>query len=123
MEQRYLRAAVAGNSKEIANIPVARWRLDTLTEEDAFDLACHDSNVQEKVLPYQFKRQQFVKHDSYEAVLTLAFHNPDEDYKKSMKMKKEKKKERAVKKARREAKIKELAENEKRKASKSIPKH
>ena len=107
---------IVANGKEIVTVSVAKWRLDTLTEEFAFDLACHESVVQEVVLPHEFERQKFVKQDSYEAVLTLTFNNPNQDYRKSMKMEKEQKKKD------REAK-KELAENEKRKAAQSLPKH
>ena len=35
-----------GNNKELAFIPVAKWKFDTLTAEEAFDLATHDNIIQ-----------------------------------------------------------------------------
>ena len=36
-----------GNFKELTRIPVAKWKFDTLTADEAFDLACHTETVQE----------------------------------------------------------------------------
>lgn len=35
-----------GNNKELAFILVAKWKFDTLTAEEAFDLATHDNIIQ-----------------------------------------------------------------------------
>ena len=30
----------------MVTIPVAKWKFDSLTEEEAFDLACHENIIQ-----------------------------------------------------------------------------
>ena len=118
---------IFANKKEVAQINVAKWRFDTLTEEDAFDLACHEDVVQRDVLPHEIMRKTFEKFDSYKAFLYITHSRPEmklspEEFEKwRLIQKEEKKRAKAEKKARRALKLKELEESEKRKIVTSIP--
>ena len=68
-----LELKVVANGKEVAKMEVAKWYFDTLTEEQAFDLACCEPNVQEKVLPHNLKEQSLTKYDAFEAVLEIIY--------------------------------------------------
>lgn len=57
---------VLGRGQELARVPVARWRFDQLTAEDAFDLACHVPAVQDHVLPHLIRGKSFTKHEAFE---------------------------------------------------------
>ena len=91
------------NKKEVVKIPVAKWYFDTLTEEQAFDLACHDNSIQDNVLPHDVNTKNFSKIDGFEAVLELFFHKTDKS-KKTMSPEEFEKKKIADKMARKEEK-------------------
>ncbi len=119
-----------GNGKELARIPVVRWKFDLLTAEDAFDLACHVPAVQEHVLPHVLRGQSFAKHEAFEATLTLNFEvvadaipGPPRLSKEERQAEKElRRREKELKKAARAKRIQEIEEAERRKATKSFPK-
>merc|ERR1712098_621293 len=64
------------NNSKVANIQVAKWYFDTLTEDQAFDLCCHDQNMQDKWLSYDVIEKKFTKIDHFEATLALTFDVP-----------------------------------------------
>ena len=51
---------------------MAKWCFDSLTEEQAFDLASCDPAVQEKVLPRQIVAKKLNKFEDFEAVLEIS---------------------------------------------------
>ncbi len=125
---------MVGKGKELARIPVAKWRFDLLTAEDAFDLACHVPEVQTHVLPHVMRGQHFTKHEAFEATLELDYEVVPEALPKrpqlsaeELKLQRQQEKEarrqeKAAKKAARALRIQQMEEVEKRKAAKSIPK-
>ena len=128
-----LELKVLGKGKELARVPVVRWKFDLLTEEDAFDLACHVPEVQSHVLPHVIRGKHFTKHEAFEAILDLdeevSAEVPGlpqlsaEELKLQRQHEKEaKRRDKEVKKAARAKRIQEMEENEKRKATKSLPK-
>ena len=64
---------ILANNKQVSKIPIVKWYFDTLTEEQAFDLACHDSKVQDKVLPFNIAKKTFSKQEDFEAVLNIDY--------------------------------------------------
>jgi len=99
---------------------VAKWYFDTLTEQQAFDLACCEPNVQEKVLPHNLKEQSLTKYEAFEAVLEISFEteeekaqkmSPEEHAKWAKEMKAAKKLEKQAKKEAREKRKQEYAAN------------
>ena len=128
-----LELRVLGKGKELARVPVVRWKFDLLTEEDAFDLACHVPEVQSHVLPHVIRGKHFTKHEAFEAILDLDYEVSAEvpglpqlsaeELKLQRQHEKEaKRRDKEVKKAARAKRIQEMEENEKRKATKSLPK-
>jgi len=129
-----LELKVVANKKELAKIPVVKWYFDSLTEEQAFDLSCHDNQIQEQVLPFDISARNFNKVDGFEAVLELFYVKPEgakkmlseEEFLKKKKAEKEtKKQEKLAKKAAREERIRIYNENvaRKEKFTKTIPKY
>ena len=51
---------------------MAKWCFDSLTEEQAFDLASCDPAVQERVLPRQILGKKLDKLEDFEAVLEIS---------------------------------------------------
>ena len=111
---------VVANGKEVAKMEVAKWYFDTLTEQQAFDLACCEPNVQEKVLPHNLKEQSLTKYEAFEAVLEISFEteeekaqkmSPEEHAKWAKEMKAAKKLEKQAKKEAREKRKQEYAAN------------
>merc|ERR1712059_84444 len=107
---------------------------DSLTEEQAFDLACHDNNVQDKVLPHDIVKKTFEKREDFEAVLEIEFaweeeqklRLDDEEFLKVKAAKKEAKRlDKLAKKQQREERVKAYQENlaRKEKLIKTIPKY
>jgi len=88
-----------------------------LTAEEAFDLACHDSKVQSKVLPHDFN-YTFSKFDDFEAYLDFTVDLPElsPEEKEAAKVKKEQ--EKREKESRREQKREERRKAEERKKAK-----
>merc|ERR1719318_1182551 len=109
-----LELKVMANKKEVARIPVAKWYFDTLTEEQAFALACHDNTIQDNVLPHDIKTKNFSKIDGFEAVLELFFDRPEKP-KATMSPEEFEKKKIADKLARKEEKLAKKAAREERK--------
>merc|ERR1712059_133549 len=125
---------VMANKKEVARLPVVKWYFDSLTEEQAFDLACHDNNVQDKVLPHDIVKKTFEKREDFEAVLEIEFaweeeqklRLDDEEFLKVKAAKKEAKRlDKLAKKQQREERVKAYQENlaRKEKLIKTIPKY
>lgn len=108
-----LELKVMANKKEVARIPVAKWYFDTLTEEQAFDLACHDNSIQDNVLPHDINTKNFSKVDGFEAVLELFFNRPEKS-KETMSPEEFEKKKIADKLARKEEKLAKKAAREER---------
>merc|ERR1712032_1359194 len=99
---------------------VAKWYFDTLTEQQAFDLACCEPNVQEKVLPHNLKEQSLTKYEAFVAVLEIIFEteeekaqkiSPEEHAQWAKEMKAAKKLEKQAKKEAREKRKQEYAAN------------
>jgi len=118
------------NNSKVANIQVAKWYFDTLTEDQAFDLCCHDQNMQDKWLSYNVIEKKFTKIENFEATLALTFDIPTnnsmtpEEKKKWKQQKKEQDRQaKAAKKAARAERIKTYEENiaRKEKISKTTP--
>merc|ERR1712106_761251 len=61
-----LELKVLANNKALAKISVAKWYFDTLTEDQAFDLACHENTIQDNVLPYHINSKTFSKAEEFE---------------------------------------------------------
>jgi len=117
-----LELKVVGNKRELVKIPVVKWYFDTLTEDQAFDLACHENIIQDQVLPHDIDSKIFSKIDGFEAVLELNYTgpvtvhpekllSPEEFKKKKAADKLAKKQEKLAKKAAREERIKIYNEN------------
>jgi len=111
---------VIGNKKELVKIPVVKWYFDALTEDQAFDLACHENKIQDQVLPFNISSRVFNKIDNFEATLELYFTgtedakttlSPEEFAKKKKADKLAKKQEKLAKKAAREERIRVYNEN------------
>ena len=126
----HMELKVMGNRSELARIPVVKWHFDTLTQEQAFDLACHDNKVQTRALPFDIEQQTFSKIEGFEAVLELTYMVPEEvkiklsaDEKAELKLAKQR--EKLAKKAARDERLKIYHENvaRKEKIVKSNPKY
>jgi len=123
---------VVCNKRKEAELQVAKWMFDSLSLEQAFDLACHNNNVQDNVLPNEILDKSLQIHEDFEAVLTINYKAPKEkkyEYSfeefKAMKgkMKEEKKAAKIERLAKREKKIRMLEELKQRKAAQEIPKN
>jgi len=105
------------NNSKVANIQVAKWYFDTLTEDQAFDLCCHDQNMQDKWLSYNVIEKKFTKIDNFEATLALTFDvpsntkSPEEKKKWKQEKKEEERRAKAAKKAARAERVKVYEEN------------
>ena len=115
-----LELRVVANGREIAKMDVAKWYFDTLTEDQAFDLACCEPNVQEKVLPHNLKEQSLTKYEAFEAVLEISYEteeekalkmSPEEHAKWTKERKEAKKLEKKAKKEAKEKRKQEYAAN------------
>jgi hypothetical protein len=128
-----LEMKILGKGRELARIPIARWKFDQLTEEEAFDLACHVPEVQSRVLPHTIHSKLFTKHEAFEATLDIDYElgtetkveellSPEEFKKKREEEKELRRQEKEAKKAARAKRIQEMEESERKKATKSFPK-
>jgi len=115
-----LELKVVANGKEVAKLDVAKWYFDIMTEQQAFDLACCEPNVQDKVLPHDLKSQSLTKFDAFEAILEINYEteeekiltrSPEEHAKWVKEMKEAKKLEKQAKKEAREKRKQEYAAN------------
>jgi len=122
---------IQGNGVELSTLSVAKWRFESLTVDDAFDLACHDSQVQEKALPHDIVDKEFTKNEDYSATLNIVFKR-DEQLNTELsreELKKKRKEEKAAlraakqeRKAKREERIAQMKEVESKKPAKSLQK-
>ena len=121
------------NNKKVAKIQVAKWYFDTLTQDQAFDLCCHEQKMQDEWLHYDVADTKFNKINDFEATLELIFDVPEdqkpklsEDEKNKLKQerKEAQRQEKLAKKAARAERKKTYEENmaRKEKIAKTIPK-
>ena len=116
-----LELRVVANNKEVARLNVAKWYFDTLTEEQAFDLACCEPKVQKRVLPHDMTDKALTKLEDFEAVLEINYvtdedkaaskESPEEKAQRKQEYKEVKKMEKLAKKELREKRKIEYAEN------------
>ena len=112
-----LNVVVRRNDRDLVEIPVAKWKFDTLTEDDAFDLACHENVVQRDVLPHDFDKRFFMFKE-YEAYLDFKVQGVDSqiDPEERKRLKAE---EKRLKQERKEKRMQKRRLAEERKAAKS----
>eukprot|EP00088_Acartia_fossae_P007821 TRINITY_DN13667_c0_g1_i5.p1 TRINITY_DN13667_c0_g1~~TRINITY_DN13667_c0_g1_i5.p1 ORF type:complete len:354 (-),score=82.50 TRINITY_DN13667_c0_g1_i5:76-1023(-) len=114
------------NGKDMGTLDIAKWKFDDLTEDAAFDLACHHPSIQEEVLPHEIIKKDFSFVEDFEASLTLIYRQDKEIFdreamlKKKAEAKEAKKAAKAERMARRAENIKRVQELEKKKAAKGI---
>ena len=104
------------NNKTVAKLQVAKWYFDSLTEDQAFDLCCHEQNIQNEWLKYELVEKSFSKTEDFAALLELSFEVPcnnNEDDKLSPEDFERQKRER--KEAKRQEKLAKKAAKEERK--------
>lgn len=143
---------VRANGQKVAVLEVAKWYFDTLTVDQvtstiyaistststlsvqAFQLACGETAVQERVLHLDIDQKSLVIHEDYEAHLEITYtsnedwaksQSPEEYQKYKAEMREKQKVEKAEKKAQREKRKKEYDENmaKKEKIIKTNPKY
>ena len=101
-----LKLKVIRNGKDLTSIPVATWKFNDLTEEDAFNIACCTNEVQDTILPQQESMSyKFEHHKNYEATLSFYVKDPELTPEEKMREKEAKKEEKIAKKLAREARI------------------
>ena len=111
------------NNQKTARIQIAKWYFDTLTQEQAFDLCCHEQSLQNKWLKYDILDQKFTKTSDFDATLELTFDVPKaesnmspEEFQKQKQAKKDaQRQEKAARKAARAERIRVYEENMARK--------
>ena len=75
-----LELRVLANSHKAGKIQIAKWYFDSLTQEQAFDLACHEKKIQDNWLMHEVLDIKFRKIEGFEAELEITFDvkNPQE---------------------------------------------
>ena len=107
------------NNQKSGKIQVAKWYFDTMTEEQAFDLCCHEPKLQDKWLKYDIVEKKFSKVEDFDATLDLTFDvqnaestlTPEEKHKLKLERKEAQRQEKAARKAARAERIKIYEEN------------
>ena len=64
---------ILANSYKAGRIQIAKWYFDTLTQEQAFDLACHEKKIQDNWLMHEVLDIKFRKIEGFEAELEITF--------------------------------------------------
>ena len=130
---------ITANGHKAGKIPIVKWYFDTLTKEQAFDLACHEQNIQDHWLMHDVLDLKFNKIDSFEAELDITFEvkglekedvseeglSKEEIDKRRLKKKEAKKREKLEKRAAKEERKRIYLENvaRKEKITKSVAKY
>ena len=81
-----------------------------MTEADAFDLACHEPEIQEKILPLEFS-YSFEKLKDFEAILEFRIADTEASREERRKRKKELKEEKRKRKEARKERLANLSAN------------
>ena len=130
---------ILANSHKAGRIQIAKWYFDTLTQEQAFDLACHERKIQDNWLMHEVLDVKFRKIEGFEAELEITFDvkkeegkedrenklSPEEFEKLKLEKKEARKREKLEKKAAKEERKKIYLENvaRKEKITKTVAKY
>ena len=110
---------ILANNHKVGKIPIVKWYFDTLTQEQAFDLACHDKKMQDHWLMHDVLGMTFRKVEGFDAELEITFDvkSLEKEEESEDKLSKEEKEKRRLEKneARKREKLEKRAAKEERK--------
>ena len=122
LDQNYnLKLHILRNGKELDTIPIAVWRFNDLTRDDALNIACCVDVVQENILPHQESmKYNFTLQPDYEASIDFRIKEAPMTDEEKNRIKAAKKEEKQAKKLAREARIAQRDNAQKRKKEEGI---
>ena len=122
LDQNYnLKLHILRNGKELDTIPIAAWRFNDLTKDDALNIACCVDVVQENILPHQDSmKYNFTLQPDYEASIDFRIKEAPMTDEEKTRIKAAKKEEKQAKKLAREARIAQRDNVQKRKKEEGI---